>query len=164
MSVLIWVPARGGSVRVADKNLRRVGGATLVARAVWGARQLIAARGLEARVVVDTDDPRIRDEALAHGADVPFLRGPELAGAEAGSAEAALRCVDRLRELGFETDTIVVLQPTSPVRELDHVLECWDRFVSSGSSVISVRRADVEALNAMSMSADGRMEKSGSQI
>ena len=161
MKTLLWIPARGGSIRLPNKNLLRVGGATLLARTVWIARQLVAARGIDARIVVDTDDEGIREEALACGAEVPFLREAALAGADAGSAEAALRFVERVAALGFKAEAVVALQPTSPLRELTHVLECWDRFIEGRQAVVSVRRADVEVSSGLVMSAADRLSSVG---
>src|SRR5436190_16560795 len=75
LRVLAVVPARGGSKGIPRKNLQLLGGRPLVAHAV--------AAGLDAtlvsRVVCSTDDPDIAAAALDAGADVPFLRPPELA-------------------------------------------------------------------------------------
>ena len=75
MTILVVVPARGGSRGIPRKNLREVGGRSLVRRAVEA--------GLESRradrVVVTTDDHEIATEAIAAGAEVPFLRPAELA-------------------------------------------------------------------------------------
>ena len=69
------IPARGGSKGLARKNLRAFRGTPLVAHAVETARQV---RGLD-RIVVSTDDHEIAEVARRAGAEVPFLRPPELA-------------------------------------------------------------------------------------
>ena len=66
MRALGVIPARGGSRGVPHKNLRTVGGETLVARAVRGA---LAAQALDRRVV-STDDEAIAGEAERAGAEV----------------------------------------------------------------------------------------------
>lgn len=128
MSTLIWIPARAGSQRVARKNLRLVGSASLVARTIWFARRFVRETAVDARIVVDTDDSEIRAEAILWGAEVPFLREARFAGPAVGSADTALRCLDRLAESGGLFDSLVVLQPTSPLREMSHIISCWRAF------------------------------------
>ena len=106
MSVLAVIPARGGSKGVPGKNLRRVGGRSLVARAVGAAR---AAASVD-RVVVSTDDPAIAREAEASGA-VVVLRPAALATDESASEEALLHA---LSVVGRDVDVLVFLQATSP--------------------------------------------------
>jgi CMP-N,N'-diacetyllegionaminic acid synthase len=67
--------ARGGSKGVPRKNLRPLHGKTLIARAV---EQAHAARIFD-RVVTSTDDAEMAEAARQAGAEVPFLRPPELA-------------------------------------------------------------------------------------
>lgn len=106
MSVLAVVLARGGSKGVPGKNLRTVGGRTLVARAVGTA---LAATTVD-RVVVSTDDGVIAREAEAAGATV-VIRPASLATDEA-SSEAALLHV--LGVVGEGVEVLVFLQATSP--------------------------------------------------
>ena len=82
------IPARGGSKGVPGKNLRRVGGVSLVARAVHAAR---AADSIT-QVYVSTDDARIAAEARAAGGDV-IDRPAELAGDTATSESALLHAL-----------------------------------------------------------------------
>ncbi|HKR10059.1 MAG TPA: hypothetical protein VJS39_12780, partial [Gemmatimonadaceae bacterium] len=76
MSMTIVIPARGGSRRILDKNLRTVGGVSLVGRTVFCAREFVHAFEMvrDARIIVDTDSEDIAREARAWGAEVPFLR------------------------------------------------------------------------------------------
>ncbi|MBE9544929.1 MAG: acylneuraminate cytidylyltransferase family protein, partial [Proteobacteria bacterium] len=75
--ILAVIPARGGSKGVARKNIRPVCGKPLIAYTIETA---LAARNLLHRSIVSTDDPEIKAIACEYGADVPFLRPPELAG------------------------------------------------------------------------------------
>jgi YrbI family 3-deoxy-D-manno-octulosonate 8-phosphate phosphatase len=106
VSVVAIIPARGGSKGVPGKNLRRVAGRSLVARAVDAA---IAASSID-RVFVSTDDPAISREALAAGAEV-IDRPAGIAGDTASSEAAVLHALDSLSA----TPAIVILiQATSP--------------------------------------------------
>jgi len=116
--VLVVVPARGGSKGIPRKNLQLLAGKPLVAHAV--------ATGLAAtlvdRVLCSTDDPEIADAARAAGADVPFLRPPDLAADTSEDWPVFMHVLDYLdtRE-GYRPDLIVNLRPTSPLRTPTHV-------------------------------------------
>ena len=68
--VLCVIPARGGSKGLPGKNLMKLDGESLVARAVRHARE----SGVCDKIVVTTDSKDIADEARRAGAEVPFLR------------------------------------------------------------------------------------------
>ncbi|GAA1991021.1 hypothetical protein GCM10009718_30950 [Isoptericola halotolerans] len=109
-SVLVVVPARGGSAGVPLKNLQRVGGSSLVARAVRSA----AAAPAVTDVVVSTDHAEIAREGALHGARV-VERPADLAGATASSESAVLHVLDALVAEGAEEPAVtVLLQATSP--------------------------------------------------
>ena len=100
------IPARGGSKGVPGKNLKKVGGISLVARAVAAA---LAAESVD-EVYVSTDDPAIAAAARAAGAAV-IDRPQELSGDGASSEAALLHALDRLPSI---PEIVVFLQATSP--------------------------------------------------
>jgi N-acylneuraminate cytidylyltransferase len=115
------IPARGGSKGVPRKNVRRVGGLPLIARAIRSAR---AADGID-RVVVSTDDLEIAAAAREWGAEV-VTRPAELSGDTASSESALLHTLDELARLGIDVGILVFLQATSPFidpADLDAAIE-----------------------------------------
>lgn len=109
-SVLVVVPARGGSAGVPLKNLQQVGGSSLVARAVRSA----AAAPAVTDVVVSTDHAEIAREGTLHGARV-VERPADLAGGTASSESAVLHVLDELAAQGAPDPAVtVLLQATSP--------------------------------------------------
>lgn len=109
LSVLALVTARGGSRGLARKNLREVGGRSLLERAIQ------AGQGAQTvdRVVLSSDDPEIIRAALLAGCEVPFVRPPSLANDEARSIDVLRHALETLPE---RYDLLVLLQPTSPLR------------------------------------------------
>ncbi|MDH2429553.1 N-acetylneuraminate synthase family protein [Sphaerisporangium sp. TRM90804] len=105
MRVLAVVPARGGSVGVPLKNLAKVGGTPLVARAVGACREA----ELVDEVVVSTDHQGIAATAAQAGARV-VDRPAELSGS-AASSESAL--IHALGQLGADPEVVVLVQCTS---------------------------------------------------
>jgi YrbI family 3-deoxy-D-manno-octulosonate 8-phosphate phosphatase len=112
--VVAIIPVRGGSKGVPGKNLRRVAGRSLTARAVDAAR----AAGEIDRVVVSTDSAEITLEARSAGAEV-VIRPDDISG-DTASSEAAL--LHALGALTPAADILVFIQATSPFidpRDLD---------------------------------------------
>lgn len=103
------IPARGGSKGVPGKNVARVGGIPLVARAVRAAR----ATGVIDLVVVSTDDDAIASAARAAGARV-VDRPADLSGDTASSESALLHALDVLAADGIAPRVTAFLQATSP--------------------------------------------------
>ena len=162
MHVLIVIPARGGSKGLPGKNLQRVGGVSLVGRAVYAAREFAQSLGHESTILVDTDSSEIAGEGIAWGAQVPFLRPATLAGDATPTADNVLHAATRLAEQGKAADVIVLLQPTSPLRTADDIRQCWQAFDASTSpSVISTVIPDHPPALAMRTSADGLLSWAG---
>jgi len=109
MRTIAIIPARGGSKGVPRKNVQRVGGVPLVARAVRTAR---ATAGIDL-VVVSTDDAEIAATAAAAGATV-VRRPADISGDEASSESAVLHALDELESTGERCDVVAFLQATSP--------------------------------------------------
>lgn len=135
--VLAVIPARGGSRGLSRKPLRLLGGLPLIAHTIRAGRD---ARRID-HVMVTTDDPAIRSVAVAHGADAPFLRPTALATNTAPTAPAVLHAVAWHERTTGPVATVVVLQPTSPLRsasEIDAAVDLLDdRSIDSAVSVTS---------------------------
>lgn len=132
--VVAVIPARGGSTGVVGKNLRRVGGVPLIARAVAAAR---AARLIDA-VFVSTDDGAIAAAARAAGARV-VDRPAELAGATASSESALLHALEAIDP---SPGILVFLQATSPFIDPEDLDRAIARVRSGESDVVfSARRS-----------------------
>lgn len=129
-NILGVIPARAGSKGVPGKNLLPLGGTSLLGLAIRGAR----ASATLSRTIVSTEDGGLRDEALAHGAEVPFERPSDLATDTAGTWDVMRHAVAWLAaEEGWRTDILVVLQPTTPFREARHIDAVVGRLTETGA-------------------------------
>ncbi len=111
------IPARSGSKGVPDKNMRIIGGQTLLARVIACAQ----ATGLFSRIFVSTDSERYTQEAARLGVETPWLRPTELASDTALVADALRHTLDAFAQRGEAFDTMALLEPTSPLRTPDIV-------------------------------------------
>lgn len=118
MKILSIIPARGGSKGISRKNICMLAGKPLIA---WTIEAASAAKGLE-RVVVSTEDDEIAAISREYGADVPFMRPPELAGDDTTTLAVLQNVLVRLQtEEGYHPDAVMTLQPTSPLRTAQHI-------------------------------------------
>ena len=139
-SVLGLVPARGGSKGLPGKNLRPMLGKPLLA---WTIECAAACPAVDA-VVVSTDDAAIADTAIGLGAEAPFLRPAGLATDTASSIDVVLHALDTLATGGRVFDIVVLLEPTSPLREVSDIAGALDRLVGAPAveSVVGVARVE----------------------
>jgi CMP-N,N'-diacetyllegionaminic acid synthase len=137
--VLALIPARGGSKSIPRKNLQLLHGKPLIAYSI---EQALNA-GRIGRVVVSTDDDEIARTALKYGAEVPFLRPPELAADETPDLpvfQHALRWF--LESEGYTPVAVVHLRPTHPVRRVAIIDAAIEAFLS---------RADIDSVRSVNL-------------
>ena len=121
--VLCVIPARGGSKGLPGKNLMKLEGESLIARAVRHAREA----GVCDVVVVTTDSEEIAREARGAGALTPFLREPELSG-DLATTDATLQDALLRTEVALSRtfDICVFISPTDIFREPRWISACVD--------------------------------------
>ena len=137
--MLCAIPARGGSKRLPRKNVRNLAGKPMIAHTIEIARQ----SGIFDAVYVCTDDREIADVAHSYGAAVPFLMPQELCGDLVASHIPCQRLAAHLAEHANPTDTLVCLQPTSPLRTVDDLHSAVNKFQTNAFDfVVSVTPVD----------------------
>lgn len=154
MNVLGLIPARGGSKGLPRKNQLDAGGIPLLAWTIRVARQCSRIT----RLVLSTDDLDLAAIARSEGCEVPFLRPSELASDTAGSAAVVLHA---LRQLGSDWDGVVLLQPTSPLRQLVDLEAALDLYLSASprGSVVSVVEAALDLSWQYWIQSDGSLKR-----
>jgi CMP-N,N'-diacetyllegionaminic acid synthase len=108
-SVIALIPARSGSERVRDKNVRPLAGHPLLAYAIATAR----GSGIFERIVCSTDSTKIADVAQRYGAEVPFLRPTELATSTSPDIEWIRHALEHLED---RYDLFAIVRATNPFR------------------------------------------------
>jgi CMP-N,N'-diacetyllegionaminic acid synthase len=122
MKTLGIIPARGGSKGIPRKNIRPLAGKPMI---VWTIAAAVGS-GCCDRLVVSTDDPEIVAVANAWGGDIPLLRPKELATDETPTIDVVRHALDTLGDF----DTVLLLQPTSPLRSSDDIVQAMGIFKS----------------------------------
>ena len=136
--ILAVVPARSGSKGVVDKNMRQLGGVSLIGRAGMVLSELDYLDGR----VISTDSARYVEEGERYGLVAPFIRPAELSGDGAGIIETMQHAV-RESEQHFVVhfDVVLIIEPTSPFRTPEDVTQTILRLIDSGAdSAVTVSR------------------------
>jgi CMP-N,N'-diacetyllegionaminic acid synthase len=135
VSVLGLVPARGGSKGVPGKNTRLLAGRPLLD---YTARAALASGALD-RVILSTDSDEIAACGRRAGLEVPFMRPAPLAADDTPMLVVVQHAIGELRSNGWVPETVVLLQPTSPLRRPEHIRAAIELLRSTGAdSVVSV--------------------------
>lgn len=149
-SVLALITARGGSKGVPGKNILPIGGKPLIQWTIDAAR---ASKYVD-RLILSSDDEAIMAAAAAGGCEVPFRREAQLASDTASSIDVV---VDALRRVPGH-DIVLLLQPTSPLRDTTDIDGTLERLMASGApSCVSVRPAEEHPYWTFRTDADGRL-------
>lgn len=107
---LAIIPARGGSKRIPRKNIKMFGGKPMIA---WSIEAALAS-GCFDHVIVSTDDAEIAEVARAHGAEVPFMRPPELSNDHAGTIRVVAHAVNWMAQEVRPVEFACCLYATAP--------------------------------------------------
>lgn len=139
MKNIAVIPARSGSKGLPDKNIRPVNGKPLLAYTIEAALE----SGCFDTVHVSTDSERYAEIARQYGADVPFLRSAALATDTASTWDAVREVLAWYDELGKRFDTMMLMQPTTPLRTGEDVKEAYALLQKKqAKSVIAVCEVD----------------------
>jgi CMP-N,N'-diacetyllegionaminic acid synthase len=134
-SVVALIPARAGSERVPDKNVRPLAGHPLLAYAVATARQA----EIFDRVVCSTDSGKVAEVAQRYGADVPFLRPAAFATSTSPDIEWITHALDQLEE---RYDLFAIVRATNPFRGPEALRRGFDQLLGTpeADSIRAVER------------------------
>ncbi|GAQ14821.1 N-Acetylneuraminate cytidylyltransferase [Myroides odoratimimus] len=129
------IPARGGSKRLPGKNIKLLNGKPLI---VYTIEAALKCKDIT-KVIVTTDDKEIAEVSERYGAIVPGLRPSELSN-DTASSNDVIKYIVKLIEIenDITIDSCVLLQPTSPFRNENHIEEAISLYKNKGAdSVIS---------------------------
>ena len=118
-NVLAVIPARGGSKGIPGKNIRAFAGKPLIVHSIEAS--LLCP--LISKTIVSTDDNEIAAVAEAHGAEV-VRRPDELATDTSLVIDAIKHAVRTVEVDGAEIDIVLLLEPTSPLRNTGDIEKC----------------------------------------
>ncbi|MAD53007.1 pseudaminic acid cytidylyltransferase [uncultured Idiomarina sp.] len=115
MSVLMVIPARGGSKRIPRKNIKPFAGKPMLQWSVEAAREAQCFN----HIVVSTDDDEIAEVARIAGAQVPFMRPSDLADDYTPTIPVIRHAIETYEAEHGHVDYVCCLYATAPFVEAD---------------------------------------------
>lgn len=110
MKTVAIIPARGGSKRIPEKNIRDFCGKPIIAYSIEAALET----GIFDEVMVSTDSQKIADTACGYGAAVPFMRSTETSDDMASTDDVLREVLGWYQDKGMEVETACCIYPTAP--------------------------------------------------
>lgn len=107
------IPARSGSKGLPHKNIKLLNNKPMIAYTIEAA----AKSKIFDEIIVSTDNEQYAKIAKQYGAHVPWLRPKELAADQTTTEEVIVHTINELKQQGEYFDYIMLLQPTSPLRD-----------------------------------------------
>ncbi len=138
--ILALIPARGGSKRLKRKNVLPLLGKPLIA---WSIQHGLESEYID-KVVVSTEDEEIAKVAKKYGAEVPFMRPKDLARDDTPTMDVVLHAINFFEKKGEQFDYLVLLQPTSPIREVKTLDEAIETLIDHPTAQALVSVSPVE--------------------
>jgi N-acylneuraminate cytidylyltransferase len=122
--IIALIPARSGSKRIKDKNIKKLGNHPLIAYSIQAAIDC----EIFDSVVCATDSELYSEIAIYYGAEVPFLRTNDISGDNSPDIHWVRNMLLGLREQGRLFDFFCILRPTSPFRLPQTIKRAWEIF------------------------------------
>ena len=129
MNIIAIIPARGGSKRIPNKNIKSFAGKPIISYSIKAAQQT----GLFDRIIVSTDSADIAEVAKKYGAEIPFIRPSELADDFIGTTPVLLHALNWLTEHEFAVDYFCCIYATAPFIQTE--------FISNGFDLLKEKKA-----------------------
>lgn len=127
MNNVALIPARSGSKRISDKNIRMFNGVPLLVHSINAAKE----SGLFSRIICVTDSESYAQIATDHGAEVPLLRPNSTATDTSPDFEWVAWILTYMASEGNVFQTYSILRPTSPFRKASTIQRAHQAFLSA---------------------------------
>jgi len=156
--ILCIIPARGGSKGLVGKNTKILGDKPLIAWTIESAKK---SKHID-KVVVSTDDNKIKSESIKYGAYV-IDRPTELATDKASTMDTIIHSLNYMKEKeNYKSDYTILLQCTSPFRTEKHIDEAIEKLLdnkSKADSLISVTKEEHPPWWLRKINSEGYLER-----
>lgn len=154
--ILAIIPARGGSKGLPGKNIKEFAGKPLILWTVDAIKTLLD----DEFICISTDDDNIIATVESHGLKVPFKRPFSLSGDTSSINDVVRHAINFYKEKGFDFDWVLLLQPTSPLRNREHIEEVLKMSDANADTdmIVSVKESHAPAV-LCEETVDGFLEK-----
>ncbi|MDL1974682.1 MAG: pseudaminic acid cytidylyltransferase [Deltaproteobacteria bacterium] len=108
--VIAIIPARAGSKRIPNKNIKSFAGQPIISYSIKAAQET----NLFDRIIVSTDSEKIAEVAKTYGAEAPFIRPAELSDDFTGTDAVVLHALKCLLDSGEKVNYVCCIYATAP--------------------------------------------------
>lgn len=161
MSIVALIPARSGSKGVPHKNIKHLGGHSLID---WSIKACLKSKLID-RVIVSTDSPEYAELSVKLGAEAPFLRPELIAGDRSTDYDFVVHALDWFAANGGEPELLVHIRPTTPFRIpalIDTAIETF-RKESRATALRSVHEMSESAYKTFELAPQGQLKRLGAE-
>jgi pseudaminic acid cytidylyltransferase len=130
MKKVAIIPARGGSRRIPEKNIKIFAGQPIIAYSIKAAKD----SNLFDRIILSTDSEKIAEIGESYGAEVPFIRPSELSDEFTGTAEVLIHAINWLNERDKFYPYFCCIYPTAPFLEKEYLVKGFDILCKTNAS------------------------------
>jgi pseudaminic acid cytidylyltransferase len=149
------IPARGGSKRIPNKNIKLFAGKPIIHFSIEAAQQC----GLFDRIIVSTDSQEISKVARQAGAEVPFLRPANLSDDHTPTAPVLEHALKWLKSKGHAVNYLCCIYPTAPFVRSEDLIKGYNLLVENNiSSVFSLTEFEFTIFRALKVNDGGFTE------
>ena len=134
MEILSIIPARGGSKGIKRKNIKLINEKPLIAYSIEASLN----SKYITKTLLSSEDDEILEIAQRHGAEI-LKRPVELAQDETKTAPVMLQVVEELEKNNYKPDYVVLLQPTSPLRDSNYIDSAMDYYFKKQKAAFAAR-------------------------
>ena len=155
MKNIAIIPARSGSKGVKNKNIKLLNAKPLIAYTIEAAIK----SNVFDEIFVSTDSKEYADIAKQLGANVPFLRDEKLASDTASTWDVVKDALRKYLKNGMKFDTVAILQPTSPLRKYEDIMNGYNQMkLKNANAIVSVCEVDHPPLWSNILPEDGSLK------
>jgi len=115
------IPARGGSKRIPGKNIKNFCGRPMIS---WGI-ETAKNSNLFDHIIVSTDDEEIARIAIEWGAEVPFMRPPDLADDSTATVPVIAHAAEACIGYGWKVDYVCCIYPCAPLLQVSDLVAAY---------------------------------------
>jgi len=145
MKILVFIPARSGSVGIKNKNLIKINNKPLIKYTLDVAKKI-----KNVKIFISSDSKKIINYCKSEGINPEYIRPKKLAQSSSGMVETVLDGVNFLEKKNFYFDTVILLQPSNPLRSIKILNLAIKQFTKSKkpalASVVKMREHPFECI------------------
>ncbi len=148
------IPARGGSKRIKNKNIKSFNGKPLISYSINSA---IKSKIFD-DIIVSTDSEKIAKIAKKYGARVPFLRPKKLANDFANDLQVIKHYFEYNKKNQIKVDYMCYLYATAPLLKISTLKKCYQKLINSNyTRVMTILKFDVPIQRALKKNTKGEI-------